>query len=190
MKQTPKDVIQAQAQLRGLLGALGEQPEGFEDDSLTYLHIGFAGGLVAPEAEEQLWARLARAFKEGARQLTQEHLLTAARAKAVRNQEAVRAWLQRKQLEGHQREGEPREEQRPSRDDSQQHYAEWCRKYDEERSRRRRGATASSQQLQAAGAFGIDLRRCSFAAAQQRPASGKVCQSHRNQFIASAASTC
>lgn len=144
----------SQASLRCVFGAAGQQPEGFEDDPIVYINAGFAGGRVAHEVEEKLWARLAHAFRKGARQLTEERLLEAARARAVRSQEAVNAWLQQKDVESRYRAttGSMTTNQdagsrlRPPRRDCQEHYDEWCRQYDETRRRSRRASSSAERQ--------------------------------------------
>mmetsp|Transcript_99517 Transcript_99517/g.201834 ORF Transcript_99517/g.201834 Transcript_99517/m.201834 type:complete len:216 (-) Transcript_99517:7-654(-) len=90
---------------RGLISAGGPHPEGFEDDPITYLTVGWSGGPLPSRAEAELGRRLARVFREDALQQVQGHFREEAKRRRTRNLDAYQAWSKRKAAEARLRRG-------------------------------------------------------------------------------------
>lgn len=133
---------QARALLRD-----GRSFEGFEDDPITYLSIGWSGGASGGGAgrggaasladEVALGRRLAVAVVEDARKAAARSS-SEAQFRAQRNHEAFDAWMARKSFEARldaAKKDEP-DFHRPTPEECSAHYEDWCRKHDARRSSR------------------------------------------------------
>mmetsp|Transcript_6326 Transcript_6326/g.14344 ORF Transcript_6326/g.14344 Transcript_6326/m.14344 type:complete len:246 (-) Transcript_6326:25-762(-) len=110
--------------------------EGFEDEPLTVMPLGHSGAAVSEDFAQHLSRWLAKLMTEDRYELGQMR----AQQREQRNQEAFEAWKQRKDMEARSKVedgkaspkwGRGLERQRPSREQCEEHYEAWCRRYDE-----------------------------------------------------------
>mmetsp|Transcript_44149 Transcript_44149/g.89124 ORF Transcript_44149/g.89124 Transcript_44149/m.89124 type:complete len:233 (-) Transcript_44149:239-937(-) len=74
----------AQALARSLVRAGGHHPDGFEDDPITYVQVGWSGGCLPSATEAEISGRLCKIFHEDVARLLDK---------------AVKSWLRKKQAE-------------------------------------------------------------------------------------------
>lgn len=84
---------------RSLLGAGGQQAEGFEDDPITYVRIGWSGGPLPAKMEAELSGRLSQVLCEDAGRLVGTQQQEARQRREVQSKEAFDVWIRRKQAD-------------------------------------------------------------------------------------------
>lgn len=126
----------AEAFSRKLLGAGGVDPEGFEDDPITYVEVGcsWPSGRPRHSIEAQLSRRIAAVFAEDARRLAE----AGRRSREARSSEAVATWTRRKRTEARARPQSQADQETPARakhsaEELDAHYRTWCQRYDARR---------------------------------------------------------
>eukprot|EP00435_Cladocopium_sp_Y103_P074111 s126_g46.t2 len=107
------------------------------DEPLTVMPVGHSGAAVSQDFAQHLSRWLAKLMTEDRYELGQMR----AQQREQRNQEAFEAWKRRKDMEARSKEskaddkapkwGRGLERQRPSREQCEEHYEAWCRRYDE-----------------------------------------------------------
>eukprot|EP00439_Symbiodinium_sp_Y106_P052986 s73_g7.t1 len=132
----------------------GREVEGFEDDPITIVRVGHSGTRPSQAIERRLSRWLGRIMAEDQQRLE----LDQRRRRRARSQEAYERWLRQKEAALQQAEmmqaeqsrllAASRERQRPSREQCDQHYEAWCRRYDAQRATAQPARPASSEEEQ------------------------------------------
>lgn len=130
----------------------GREVEGFEDDPITIVRVGHSGTRPSQAIERRLSRWLGRIMAEDQQRLE----LDQQRRRRARSQEAYERWLRQKEAAAQQAEmiqaeqsrllAASQERQRPSREQCDQHYEAWCRRYDVRRAAAQPARPASSEE--------------------------------------------